>query len=192
MHYFQVHIDLFVVGKRLKLNNIVLTITMVIAFMSGIFYFYRSETPTSKPFIAELDQRSKNIKLTLDAPIYSGEKSWLAVMFNRADNNEDHVKKQKMFQHVIASALAANDFNVALMAVLRMGKQEGVSHDGIIKMLNLIVDKAIQTTNLDYAYFAVNQYPTCYSKAIVESKVTEAYAKSIKNINISVINKNSL
>lgn len=174
----------------MKLNNIILFFIVGITAIGGVFYLDRNEEPIPKPFTYALEQSSKKIKLTFNSPIYSGEKNWLAVMFRSAESNEQHEKQQKMFQKIIVLALAENDFNVALMAVLKMEEKEYISYEDVIKMLNLIVDRAIETRHLDYAYFAVNQYPTCSSKARMESKVIAAYIESTKEIKISTINKN--
>lgn len=172
----------------MKLNNAILLAVVAITTISGIFYFDRHEVPAPKSFLYALEQSAKKIKLTFNSPIYLGEKSWLAIMFRSAEHNKNHENQKKMFQNIMVLALADNDFNVALMVVLKMEEKEYVTYEGVIEMLNLIANKAIEARQLDYAYYTVNQYPTCSSKARMKSKVVMAYMESITDIKISTTN----
>ena len=161
----------------MKLNNLAAIATIVGAVFAGASYFSGSNdtSGTGSPS-NELEQRADEIELTLDIPVYSGERNWLAAMFKAADGMPTYAAQQKGLKKVVVAALDVDDINIALMAALEMP-----TYASRAEMLDLIVDKAVQSkTTLDYAYFAANKYPTYAGKEKGLSKVIDAYAKVIK------------
>lgn len=163
-------------GDILKLNNLAAIATIIGTVFAGASYFSES-TDTTSPSSNKLEQRADQIKLTLDIPVYSTERNWLAAMFKAADGMPTYAAQQKGFKKVVVAALGVDDFNVALMAALEMP-----TYASRAEMLDLIVDKAVLSkSTLDYAYFAANKYPTYAGKEKGLSKVIDAYSKVIQN-----------
>lgn len=161
----------------MKLNTIAAIATIVGAIFAGASYFSASGANSvvgaKEP---QLQQKAEAIKLTLDIPVYSGERNWLAAMYKAADDMPTYAAQQAAFKKVVAAALDVNDFNVALMAALEMPTY--ASRD---EMLDLIIENAVHKKDtLDYAYFAANKYSTYAGKQKGLSRVIDAYELVIK------------
>jgi len=159
----------------------------------GLFYFLNNKTSLQKPSINPFEEHANTIKLTLNWPIYAQERHWLSIMFTNANEQRDYDEKQKSFQEVISAALSINDYNIALMSALEMAIEDVPVHQKRVEMLDLIINKSIQTVaTLSYAYLALKQYPTCSSKVKAKPKVIAAYTAFTQNKDMyTVINTNT-
>lgn len=166
----------------MKFNNLIITILTIGTILIGLLYFLNNKTSLQKSSINPFEEHANTIKLTLNRPIYVQERHWLAIMLTNANEQRDYDEKQKKLQEVISAALNINDYNIAFMSALEMAIEDAPIHQKRVEMLDLIINKSIQTVaTLSYAYFALKQYPTCSSKAKAKSKVIAAYTELTQN-----------
>ena len=125
----------------------------------------------------QLAKEKAAISLTLDMPIYKGERNWLLAMYEAAIAMPYSSTKSDALQQVVNTAIENRDFNMAIIAA-NHSPYSSTKAD----MLNRIVDAA--KTNIDtigYAVIAADKMPYSSSKADALSRIISSYALFAKN-----------
>ncbi|TKB48842.1 hypothetical protein FCL40_09365 [Ferrimonas sediminicola] len=112
-------------------------------------------------------------ELTLDLDVYGGERRWLYGMYHSAIGHPPGPQRQRALGELVEAALAADDFNMALLAAQQVPSERVRS-----SLLGQIVDRAIATSSqLEYAALAVTMIPSVQGQKAAMDRLVNAYVE---------------
>lgn len=118
-----------------------------------------------------LNKEKAAIDLTLDLPVYKGERNWLLAMYQAAISMPYASSKSDALKKVVKASIQSSDFNMAIIAA-----KESPYAATKAEMLDEIVSTAIQSKEtVGYAVVAADNMPYSSSKSSALEKIINAY-----------------
>jgi hypothetical protein len=156
--------------------NYITAIATIIATIFTVLQFFdinKVKTNENSPLVIEksLEIEKSAITLSLNLPVYSGERNWLLLMYNAAISMPYASKKSESLKKLVKSSLDISDFNMAILAA-----DESPYSSSKVEMLELIVETAIKRKEtIGYAVISANKMPYSSLKSTALEKIINAY-----------------
>lgn len=146
-------------------------IATIIAALIAVWQFIEHRSPESSAVKKLLNKEKAAIDLSLDLPVYKGERNWLLAMYQAAISMPYASSKSDALKKVVKASLQSSDFNMSIIAA-----KESPYSSTKAEMLDEIVNTAIRSKEtVGYAVLAADNMPYSSSKSLALEKIISAY-----------------
>ena len=143
--------------------------TIVVAVIA-VWQFIEYPNNESRSIKKVLSKEKAAIDLSLDLPVYKGERNWLLAMYEAAVSMPYASSKSDALKKVVASSIRSKDFNMAIIAA-----KESPYSSTKAEMLDEIVNATILSKEtVGYAVVAADNMPYSSSKSSAFERIINA------------------
>lgn len=146
-------------------------IATILATAIAVWQFVGMAPSAGTALPSVLSEEKASIDLTLDVPVYKGERNWLLAMYEAAIAMPYSTSKSDALKKVVKACIQAGDFNLAVIAAKKSPYSQTKA-----EMLDEIVNAAtLSKETIGYAVLAAENMPYSSSKASALERIIASY-----------------
>lgn len=146
-------------------------IATIVATIIVVWQFIDRPHNESSAINNVLSKEKAAIDLSLDLPVYKGERNWLLAMYETAVSMPYASSKSDALKKVVKASIQSRDFNMAIIAAKKSPYSSTKA-----EMLDEIVNAAILSKEtIGYGVVAADNMPYSSSKSTALEKIINSY-----------------